>query len=67
MTTDWTTGVRSAAEAKSFSSSLCPDQLWGPSSLLSNGYRGGPLPGGKARTGRDADYSPQSSVDVKND
>jgi hypothetical protein len=28
------------AEAKDFSSSLCPDQLWCPPSLLSNGYRG---------------------------
>jgi hypothetical protein len=23
-----------------FSSTLCPDKLWGPPSLLSNGYRG---------------------------
>jgi hypothetical protein len=29
------------AEAKDFSSNLlCPDRLWGPPSLLSNGYRG---------------------------
>jgi hypothetical protein len=27
LTTDWTTGVRSPAEAKDFSSSLCPNQL----------------------------------------
>jgi hypothetical protein len=34
-------GVRSPAGAKDFSSNLlCPDRLWGPPSLLSNGYRG---------------------------
>jgi hypothetical protein len=27
LTTDWTAGVRSLAEAKDFSYSLCPDQL----------------------------------------
>jgi hypothetical protein len=44
--------------AKDFSSSpLCPDRLWSPPSLLSNGYRG-PFPGGKARPEPDADHSP---------
>jgi hypothetical protein len=43
---------------------LRPDRLWGPPNPLSNGYRG-PLPGGKARPGRDADHSPPSSADVK--
>jgi hypothetical protein len=33
-------GVRSPAGAEDFSSSLCPDRLWGPPSLLYNGYRG---------------------------
>jgi hypothetical protein len=55
--------VRSSAEAKDFSSNLCPDRLWGPPSLLYNGYRG-PFPGGKARQGRDADHSPPSSAEV---
>jgi hypothetical protein len=32
-------GVRSPAGANDFSSSLCPDQLWGPRSILSNVYR----------------------------
>jgi hypothetical protein len=35
---------------------LRPDRLWGPPSLLSNGYQGRPLPGGKERPGRDADH-----------
>jgi hypothetical protein len=35
---------------------LCPDQLWGPPSLLSNGYWESFL-GGKARPGRDADHT----------
>jgi len=34
----------------------CPDQPWGPPSLLHNGYR--VLPRGKERPGRDADPSP---------
>jgi hypothetical protein len=31
----------------------CPDRLWGPSSLLYNGYQ--VFPGGRKRLGRDAD------------
>ena len=38
----------------------CPDQPWGPPSLLYNGYR--IFPGGKERQGRDADPSPTSSA-----
>jgi hypothetical protein len=34
----------------------CPDRLWGPPSLLYNGYR--VFPGGKERPGRDAEPSP---------
>ena len=36
----------------------CPEQPWGPPSLLYNGYR--VFPGGKERPGRDADPSPPS-------
>jgi hypothetical protein len=45
---------------------LCPDQLWGPPSLLYNGYRGS-FPGGKARPRRAADHSPPSSAEVVNE
>jgi len=39
----------------------CPDRLWGPLSLLYNGYR--VFPGGKERPGSDADPSfPSSAV-----
>jgi len=41
----------------------CPDQPWGPPSLLYNGYR--LFPGVKERPGRDADLSPPSSAMVK--
>jgi hypothetical protein len=41
----------------------CPDRLWGPPSLLYNGYR--VFPGGKQRPGRDVDHSPPSSAVVK--
>jgi hypothetical protein len=47
--------VRSPAEAKGFF--LCPDRLWGPPSLLYNGYWGS-FPVAKARPGLEADYSP---------
>jgi hypothetical protein len=51
--------VRSLAEAKGFILyHLCPDRLWGPPSLLYNGYRGVLSPGVKARPRRDADHSP---------
>jgi hypothetical protein len=45
---------------------LRPDRLWGPPSLLPNGYRGS-FPRGKARPGRDADHSPPSSAEVENE
>jgi hypothetical protein len=35
---DW--GFKSQKGLGIFSSPLCPDQLWGPPSLLFNGYQG---------------------------
>jgi hypothetical protein len=48
-----------------FSSPPRPERLWGPASLLSNGYQGLFLWGVK-RPGRKADHSPPSSAEVKN-
>jgi hypothetical protein len=61
---DLAIGVRSSVEVKDFSSTLCIQTSWGPPSFLYNGYRGS-LPGGKARPGSDADYSPAFSAEVK--
>jgi hypothetical protein len=60
-------GVRSPAEAKDFSSSLCVQtgSVTHPASCTMG--TGGPFPGGKARPGRDADHSPPSSAEVVNE
>jgi hypothetical protein len=60
-------GVRSPAGAKDFSSILCVQT---GSEVHPASYTmgtGGPFPGGKARTGRDADHSPPSSSEVVNE
>jgi hypothetical protein len=58
--------VRSPAGAKDFSSILCVQTGSGahPSCTIGTG---GPLPGGKARTGRDTDHSPPSITEVENE
>jgi hypothetical protein len=40
--------------------------LWGPHSLLSNGYQEGALSPAVKRPGRKADYSPAPSSEIKN-
>jgi hypothetical protein len=62
-------GVRYPAGAKDFSSSLCVQTGSGahPASCTMGTGGGGPLPGGKARPGRDADHSPPSSAEVVNE
>jgi hypothetical protein len=62
LTTDWTTGVRYPTEAHDFPSSLCIQTGSGahPASCTMS-------TGGKARPGRDADHSPPSSAEVKNE
>jgi hypothetical protein len=52
---------------RDFSSSLCvqTDAAAQPASCTMG--TGGPFPGGKARSGRDADHSPPSSAKVENE
>jgi len=61
LATGWTVGDRIPVGGEIFRT--CPDQPWGPPSLLYNGHR--VFPGGKERPGRDADPSPSSSAVVK--
>jgi hypothetical protein len=68
LTTNWTTGVRSPTEAEDFFfSSLCVQTGSGahPASCVMGTV--GPFPGGKVQPGHDADHSPPSSVEVKNE
>jgi hypothetical protein len=55
--------VRSPAEAKYFSCSLCVQTGSGAHPASCTMGTGGPFPGGKARPGRDADHSPSSNVE----
>jgi hypothetical protein len=63
----WTIGVRSPTEAEDFSSSLCVQSGSGSHLASCSMGAGGLFPGGKARPGRDADHSPPSSAEVKNE
>jgi hypothetical protein len=60
--------VRSPAKAKRIFSSglLCPDWLWGPPSLMYNGYRGS-FAGGKPQSGHGAYHSPPSIAEIVNE
>jgi hypothetical protein len=60
-------GVRSPAGAEDFSSSPCVQTGSGAHPASYPVGTGGPFPGGKARPGRDADHSPPSSAEVKNE
>jgi hypothetical protein len=64
---DRAVGVRSPAGARDFSSILCVQTGSGVHPDCSPMGTGGPLPGGKARPGRDADHSPQSTAEVVNE
>jgi hypothetical protein len=60
--------VRSPTVAEDFSSNPCvPDRLWGAHPASYSVGTGDSFPGGKARPGRDADHSPPSSAEVKNE
>jgi hypothetical protein len=55
------------AGAKVFSSSLCVQTGSGAHPASCTLGTGGPIPGGKARPGRDADHSPPTSAEVVNE
>jgi hypothetical protein len=59
--------VRSPAQAKDFSSSLCVQTGSAAHPASCTMGTGGPFPGAKARPGRDADHSPTSSAEVENE
>jgi hypothetical protein len=59
--------VRSPAGEKDFSSNLHVQTGSGAHPASCTMGTGGPFPRGKARPGRDADHSPQSSAEVKNE
>jgi hypothetical protein len=61
---DRDSSVRFPAGAGKFLFTTRPERLWGPPSLLSNGYQGG-LSLGVKRPGREAHHSPPSSAEVK--
>jgi hypothetical protein len=64
---DWATGVRSPAEVKDFSSSLCVQTGSEAHPASCPVGAGGPFPGSKARPRRDADHSPPVSAEVMNE
>jgi hypothetical protein len=55
------------AGEKDFSSGLCVQTGSGAHPASYTMGTGGPFPGGKARLGRDADYSQPSSAEVVNE
>jgi hypothetical protein len=59
--------VRSPSEAEDFSSSLCVQTGSEAHPAPCTMGTGDPFPGGKARSGRDADHSPLSSAEVVNE
>jgi hypothetical protein len=59
--------VRSPTGAEDFSSSPCVQTGSGAHPASYSMGTGGSFPRGKARPGRDADHSPPSSAEVKNE
>jgi hypothetical protein len=59
--------VRSSAGTKDFSFNLCVQTGSEAHSASCTMGTGGSFPRGKARPGRDADHSPPSSAEVKNE
>jgi hypothetical protein len=59
--------VRSPAGPKDFSCNLCVQTGSGTHPASCTMGTGGPFPGAKARSGRDADHSPLPSAEVENE
>jgi hypothetical protein len=64
---DRTIGVRSSAESKDYTSSLCVQTGSGAHPASCTMGTGDPFLGGKARPGRDADHSPAYSAEAGNE
>jgi hypothetical protein len=64
---DWAIKVRCPAQTKDVSSDFCVENGSRAHSACCSMGTGGLFPGGKARLGRDADPSPASSAEVKNE
>jgi hypothetical protein len=64
---DWAIEVRSLPGAEDFSSSPCVQTGSEAHPASYSMGTGGSFPEGKARPGRDADHSPLSSAEVKNE
>jgi hypothetical protein len=64
---DQAIGVRSPTGEKDFSSNLCVQTGSGAHPDSCTMGTGGPFPGGKARSGSDADHSPPSSAEFYNE
>jgi hypothetical protein len=60
-------GVRSQQRQRDFSCDLCVQTGSEAHPASCTMGTGGLFPGGKARSGRDADYSPPSSSEVRNE
>jgi hypothetical protein len=70
LATGWTAGLSrfdSRQRRKDFSSSLCVQTGSGAHPASCTMGIGGPIPGAKARPGRDADHSPPSSAEIENE
>jgi hypothetical protein len=67
VSTGWTMEVRFPTGAEDFSSRPCVQTGSGANPASYPMGTGGPFPGGKARPGRDADHSPPSSAEVRNE
>jgi hypothetical protein len=64
---NWAIEVRSVADEKDFSSSLCVQSSSEAHPASCTMGTGGPFPGAKARPGHAANHSPPSSAEIENE